>query len=585
MNLIFKYLLISITLQWLTLTSVSAGPGPVITDAGTGSDNNLSKERIYIQTDREIYIAGENLFFKIYLYDEGHKKLSLNSKFAYILICSSGNKQIAQLCLPLSGGTGYGCLALRDTLKTGTYRIIACTNWMRNFGESGFFQKQIFIANRFDEQLASATTISNENDIMHKPETDSCLTISTDREYYHQREKVTLNLSLLVNSSANVSVSVAEKPAEKFYNANMVDALNFYEQSAARTTSNGRDNLKMCDYLPEDKGYIITGFVQHPTNRAGILVKLSTPDTLDNLMYSTTNSSGRFFFQLNDFYYNKELYISIANQKTETESDLILENKFAFDHVFKPSDTLISNQSVLFIKKCQTIANINNAYKIQPVKNEAGPAIRTLYRAVSCKPDYKVFLSDYVPFKDFNEIVKETLPYVRLRKNESNYEAEILDQENKIFMKNPGVFLNGMLINNINNIISFGSDKIRRIETVCHTRVFGSMVFNGILSIFTSPEVNNNIFFDKHSLHLPPITLLEHSQYAIPDYSAPEKRISRTPDFRQLLYWNPSLDITAKQNIPVGFYTSDSKGIYIIKVEGISSDGKPISSIAYFNVR
>ena len=111
------------------------------------------------------------------------------------------------------------------------------------------------------------------------------------------------------------------------------------------------------------------------------------------------------------------------------------------------------------------------------------------------------------------------------------------------------------------------------------------MVFNGILSVFTSPDVKNNLFFDKHSLHIPPVSLINHSYYIRLDYSSPEKKINRDPDFRQLLYWNPSLDIPDNQNIPAEFYTSDSRGTYIIKVEGIASDGNPMSCEAYFDVR
>ena len=586
MKRIFIYLLISITLLCLIQPSVSsASPVPTILDAGTGRDNNLLKERIYIHTDREIYIAGEYLFFKVYLYDEGEKKLSLNSKFAYILI-TNRDKQITQLCLPITGGIGYGSLSLPDTLRTGPYQVIAYTNWMRNFGESCFFRKQLLIVNRFDENLTSVTqAVTYGNEWKQKQEKSTGLKISTARISYHQHEKVILNLSLQGSRNANVSISVVEKPPD---NINHTDRLKAFSASDTINTLmniSRKDDLKMCNYLLEDKGYIISGYVQNPLSRAGILVRLSTPDTTDNLMYSTTNESGRFFFQLNDFYYNKDLYISIPDQIKEPESDLILEDKYVFHNDHNLTDTTTFNQYVPFIKKCQTIASINRAYNIQPVRNVPGSARHSVSRSISGKPDYKILLADYVPLKDFYEIVRETLPYVRLRKNKNNYEVEILDRENKIFMKNPAVFLNGMLINNIDNMVSFGSDKIRRIETVCHTRVSGSMVFNGILSVFTSPDVKNNLFFDKHSMHLPPISLINHSYYTNPDYSDPEKKINRYPDFRQLLYWNPSLDLSGNQNIHAEFYTSDSKGTYIIKVEGIASDGNPMSCEANFDVR
>jgi hypothetical protein len=109
--------------------------------------------------------------------------------------------------------------------------------------------------------------------------------------------------------------------------------------------------------------------------------------------------------------------------------------------------------------------------------------------------------------------------------------------------------------------------------------------FNGIMSVFTSPDVRNDIFFDKGSLHLPPILLLNHSLYKIPEYSSYEKKASRDPDFRQLLYWNPSVDITASQLLQVEFYSSDTKGNYLIKIEGIASDGSPIDCEGFFEVK
>jgi hypothetical protein len=152
-------------------------------------------------------------------------------------------------------------------------------------------------------------------------------------------------------------------------------------------------------------------------------------------------------------------------------------------------------------------------------------------------------------------------------------------------LKNPAIFLNGMLVNNINYIASFGSDKIHRIETICHKRIFGLMEFNGILSVFTSGDVNKDMLFDELTLHVPPVTLLNHSHYTIPEYSTREKLSSRKPDFRQLLYWNPSVEILGGQTRTIEFYTSDNTGEYIINIEGIASDGNPINSMAFFTVK
>jgi hypothetical protein len=587
MNRINKYLFVPIVTVWLVQSSISSGISISQTIMGPEeSDLNISNERIYLHIDREIYITGENLFFKVYLYNEEINNLSDKSKIAYIIICSSNDKQITQQCIALSGGMGYGCLPLPDTLKTGTYQVIAYTNWMKNFGESTFFNKKIIIANRFDEELISASLeINNGSKIDLKPEKNGCLLISTDQESYLQREKVTLQLSLPMNNPANVSISVAEKPPERYYTTSFVETLSLKHNNTPDVTTVSSANRKICEYLIEDKGFIISGFVHNTKSSSGIIVALSTPDTIANLKYAITGASGRFFFQLDEFYYNKELYINIPDQNKGKESVITLNDKFVTGCTFALPQTDLSNQSIQFIKKSQTIASINRTYQIHNVNNEIEPGKPGIRRKVYYEPDYRVLTEDYIPLKDFTEIVRETLPYIKLRKNEDTYEVEIFDSNHKVYLENPAIFLNGMLVNNINYIVNFGSDKIHRIETICHKRIFGLMEFNGILSVFTSGGLKNDMLFDKHTLHLMPITFLNYSFYTIPEYSTREKLTSRKPDFRQLLYWNPSVEIQEGQTRTIEFYTSDNKGNYIINIEGIASDGSPINNMAYFDVK
>jgi hypothetical protein len=114
-----------------------------------------SGERAFLHTDRNIYIAGENLFFKLYILDENSYKLSEISKIAYLTLRSRANNSIAQIRLKVEDGISYGSLFLPDTLSSGPYQLIVYTNWMRNSGEESFFKKEIFIANRFDKELST----------------------------------------------------------------------------------------------------------------------------------------------------------------------------------------------------------------------------------------------------------------------------------------------------------------------------------------------------------------------------------------------------------------------------------------------
>ena len=67
----------------------------------------------------------------------------------------------------------------------------------------------------------------------------------------------------------------------------------------------------------------------------------------------------------------------------------------------------------------------------------------------------------------------------------------------------------------------------------------------------------------------------------VPDNSIPDKN---SPFLRQLLYWNPSIGLNATDDTNFEFYTSDNSAKFIIKVEGISEDGTPISASSAIQV-
>lgn len=587
MKQIIAYLFITIIITWPYRSAIASDTiVSQVFNTATVQPCSLCNEKIYLHTDREIYVGGECVFFKAYLYDDGLRKLPGKSNIAYIILFNKDNNPVVKASIEISGGMSWGTLQLPDTLATGFYQIFAYTNWMRNFGQSSFFHKRLFIANRFDEDLATLQPdICKTDESGGNAEKKSPLIITTDQRSYQHREKVRMKLSLPADCRGNISISVAEKLPGKFSNNTLAE--NFMTSDGIDIDNHAKSSVqpKLCKYLMEDKGLIISGYVNNPHYVEGIIVTLSTPDTIANLAYSATNASGKFYFQLGKYYYDKDLYISIPDKNIESESTLIPDDKYSLNITTDQTHTNIPDQLKVFIKKNQTIAAINKAYNIPTFQEDIDSVSGVTIRKVYYKPDYRILPEDYIPLNNFTEIVREILPFIRLRKNENSIGLEILDAEKKTFLKDPGIFLNGMLINDINPIINFGSDKITRIEAVCNSRVFGSLNFNGILSVFTVPDVISDIHYNPKALHLPPVGLLNRSHFIFPDYSAGERKNSRFPDFRQTLYWNPSVEINGDRTLSFEFFTSDNKGTYAINVEGITSDGSPLSCVLYFNVR
>jgi phosphomevalonate kinase len=62
-----------------------------------------------------------------------------------------------------------------------------------------------------------------------------------------------------------------------------------------------------------------------------------------------------------------------------------------------------------------------------------------------------------------------------------------------------------------------------------------------------------------------------------PDYSSEVLKNNHIPDFRNTLYWNPSLKPDDDGKFRIEFYSSDMESDYTINIQGVNADGRPLS--------
>ena len=104
---------------------------------------SFPREEMYVQTDRDVYIAGEEIWFSMFLFNRQTATLTGASRIAYFEILNNDNRPVVQKRVGIEGGTGSGKVVLPDTLSAGVYTLRAYTNWMKNFMPANCFSRRI----------------------------------------------------------------------------------------------------------------------------------------------------------------------------------------------------------------------------------------------------------------------------------------------------------------------------------------------------------------------------------------------------------------------------------------------------------
>ncbi len=120
--------------------------------AFTNIVNNLTSfssthktEKAYLQFDKAYYAAGDTLYFKAYVTaGERHQPTDI-SGVLHVDFINPKNEIEQSEPLQIDSGVCWGDFVLPDSLPAGNYRIRAYTQWMRNWGETDFFEKNISI--------------------------------------------------------------------------------------------------------------------------------------------------------------------------------------------------------------------------------------------------------------------------------------------------------------------------------------------------------------------------------------------------------------------------------------------------------
>lgn len=341
---------------------------------------------------------------------------------------------------------------------------------------------------------------------------------------------------------------------------------------------------------PAEKDYhFITGRLTEKATRLplkGKNVFLSVPGKTATFQYSLTDSTGLFSFILP---VNNEIWdIIIQPEDTEIKSAIILESSFAEEFLQNRGHSDTASLTVPeFISKWGVNYQVSKIYGINTFTDTSNQFLRANpSKRFYGKPDIELTMSDYIRLPLMEEVFFELTPGVQLKRKRDTFIMTVADPvSNRIYEKPPVLLVDGVVINNPAVLAAIDPETVEKIDVIKDLYLVGDYIFFGIVNVITTAGDFSGTPLPDNSIRMKYRVVDPVVSFSSPDYSSDLSKKSRIPDFRNTLYWNPFVKSSGNNKSTVEFWTSDDVGSYEVTLQGVNSEGEPVSARKVITVR
>ncbi len=564
----------------LLLTLFNNSFAQIIEESNFEELTAIPKEEVYIQTPTSFLLAGEYLYYKLYCINSETTKLSNISKVGYVALISKDREPIFNHKIKLIKGVGFGGFFINTTVPSGNYKIIAYTQWMKNSAKNIFYQNDITIVNPFlaNQKTLLDTNLKQQNTIKEVSFSESEIntdgSIKIKKKKYQPREKISISILNPSKTFLNGHYAISVRKIDKIKKT-AGNSIKTYASLFNTPTK----HYKTINYLPEIRGEIFSGKVLSKlTNKPISNIKLAFSIQGDHNIFkiATTNLEGIYYFNILDEYLVNNANIQIVSDDRENYTivpSLKIKNDYSnlkFNH-FKLSPTMKS----LILER--SINNqIENAYfEIKPDSIKKATELSSPF-----KNEIEYNLDDFTRFKTMKETIVEIINDVIIKTKKKKKYFYIKPFPYVPTNIDPMVIIDGVLIQNHNELIDSDAKKIKKISFIRDKYIYGGKTYQGIL-IFDTYN-NNYKTLDKGLSTLQLNKYKASKKYFNQTYE--NDKFDRVPDFRTQLLWNPNLKLNTKNTL-IEFYASDNKGVFEIIIEGFTANGNTVRIKEVFEIQ
>ncbi len=536
-----------------------------------GNGKNVPQERIYLQTDKPYYAAGDTVWFRAHLVDAATHMPVKRSRFVYVeLHNQQADTPMQRLMIRCNeDGVFANALLLPKDLPGGVYTLVAYTQWMRNFGAERFCYQPLTVA-------GGQRVRGHRIPLQHLSQHDAKVRISG--EAATENKPITLDLSIQDKGGLPLSGTFALSVTD--YDVVKPDSLfGDIRQSLLRQQLTHSADTSYTITYPFQEQQFITGRVKGSLGQ-----RIKNP----HLLVVNNRTGHREEFELGD---STRFALAVDNPNGTTftlegtrrsGSTKFVElqiDSLTFPKLKLPHYRLTTDAADLaaFTTQSQSQQMYNRASYIElPEVEKVGKKPQVQRRNMFFQEAPKGFKEDD-PQIEHAINIKSLLYRLGIR-------IGIDDSSGDEFLYNVNTFVDNVAADDMDFVLkNLPPTDVSSIEYFPPNNpsnvIFGvrpDRMGNvpGVLFIFLKD--GSEIVHSKAArpLSMATVRQLGYEQpveFYSPQYPDPSQKTR--PDQRTTLYWNPQVKTDAEGRATVRFYASDVSKRYLVTLEGVSDDG------------
>jgi len=540
------------------------------------------QESVTIQTSKEYYQLGEDMFFKAFLHYTNQSLKDSLSRVLYVELINFRKEIIYQKSLQIDQGAAAGSFLIPKQLAHGTYMLRAYTNWMRNF-DKPYFQKSIQV-------LAVDTNYKIDKELNAECEKSSVaegleVSILSSKNVYNRRERI--EVQILVKDSSNSAITAD-------FSCSVVDADIVACPIIKETEDKSKNRFSGILRYPIERALNIKGKVLNSNDKISRLQFIN----LKNQLFEETSadSDGNFELFLPNFFDSLNLTVVGFQENIQFKPEIKLSNRdmptinsFTQEvpnNVVVDEKLRIANQ---YFVEDKTI--VLEEVEVRGSKMQTSPQSK-----ISLIKPEKIIKTDDLQNFGGNLLLglQGKIPGVDVRCQGIDCQIFISRASGGsiMFSKEPLVLLNGipMYGQSAGSIIgSLDQSMIERIEIQKSINVlFGLDGRNGIIALYTKTRSDNSYAQEQSISKIQSLNINGYSNpyvFSGPNYNQLSPDMNRI-DYRTTLYWNPLLKTNAtNEKVSIAFFAADIPTTYRIQVEGFTSSNKHFRVLRYVHIK